>query len=269
MTVTSRGWLVGTAAVVDLEAACALYGRESLPGPLGRSRPVGSVWLLSRDTGPIENRLNGGDLHAAREWVQAVLRTEASLACRVSFTDADTPDVRVHALRTGESGYVAVQRIAADGIDMVDIVEVAPHALGLAVAESVGLVGAGGRIRIAVTGGGRLPAPPETVEEYDDFGFLIPSAEPRDTALQLIDGRELVAVGVVQSTRTAGGTATRIGKLCNGFRSPVTVTTSIRPAGWGMPSRWISTCCGPASIGRSPGERAFAFGQRHSSLNLC
>ena len=199
MTVTSNGWLVGTAAVVDLEAACALYGRESLPDPLGRSRPVGSVWLLSRDTGPIENRLNGGDLHAAREWVQAVLRTEAFLACRVSFTDADTPDVRVHALRTGESGYVAVQRIAADGIDVVDIVEVAPHALGLAVAESVGLVGAGGRIRIAVTGGGRLPAPPETVDEYDDFGLLIPSAEPRDTALQLIDGRELVAVGVVQS----------------------------------------------------------------------
>ncbi|SUA03161.1 Uncharacterised protein [Mycolicibacterium fortuitum] len=42
---------VGTIAVVDLEAACELYGRDMLPYPLGRSRPVGSVWLLTREVG--------------------------------------------------------------------------------------------------------------------------------------------------------------------------------------------------------------------------
>src|SRR5690606_16000573 len=48
---------VGSAAVVDLEAVCDHYGVSDLPSPLGRSRPVGSMWLLTRDLPPIDYRL--------------------------------------------------------------------------------------------------------------------------------------------------------------------------------------------------------------------
>jgi hypothetical protein len=70
---------VGTVAVVDLEAACELYGRDMLPYPLGRSRPVGSVWLATRDVGLIDDRLNGGDLHGIRAWVEALVRAMSAL----------------------------------------------------------------------------------------------------------------------------------------------------------------------------------------------
>lgn len=63
--------LVGTVAVVDLEAACEQYGRDELPYPLGRTRPVGSVWLATRDVEPIDDRLEFGDLRGVRSWVEA------------------------------------------------------------------------------------------------------------------------------------------------------------------------------------------------------
>lgn len=193
---------VGTVAVVDLEAACAHYGRDSLPYPLGRSRPVGSVWLLNRDVVAIEERLRDGDLRAARAWVEALVRADVCLDCRVSFSDAGTADLRVHGLRSGESGFVAVQRRDGDGVDVVDICAVSPYVLGSTLVESVGLVGAGARMRVAVTGGARdVPAAPESVAEYDDFGFLIPSAEPRDAALSVIDGDDVRAIGTIRMWR--------------------------------------------------------------------
>ena len=193
---------VSTVAVVDLEAACELYGRDMLPYPLGRSRPVGSVWLATRDVGLIDDRLNGGDLHGVRAWVEALVRADICVGCRVSFLGDDTPDLRLHALRADESGFFAVQRRDRDGVDAVDIYEVSPQDLGEVVADSVGLVGAGSEVCVAVTGcGDRLPAPAELHDEYDDFGFLIPPAEPRDPALRIVDGRDVVSIGTVQSWR--------------------------------------------------------------------
>lgn len=192
--------VVGTVAVVDLEAACALYGHDSLPSPLGRSRPVGSVWLLSRGGAPIERRLDDGDLRDVRTWLASLAQAEVTVECRVRFSDVATPDIRVHGVRAAESGFVAVQRLDGDGVDVVDIHRVSPHALGAVFADAVGLAGAGSRLRIAVTGrGNELPAAPESIEQYDDFGFLIPSAEPRDTALDVVDGADVVAVATLQT----------------------------------------------------------------------
>ncbi|WBP93837.1 hypothetical protein O6072_22830 [Mycolicibacterium neoaurum] len=195
-----QSFVAGTFAVVDMEAACALYGRDTLPEPLGRTRPVGSLWLLSRDMGPVENRLHGGDLHEVRKWVRALVEVEVCLELRVSFAALDTPDLRVHGLLSGHTGFIATQRVDREGVDVVDIAEVAPHALGSALSGSVPLVGAGTRIRVAVTGGERsLPAPPASADEFDDFGFLVPKAEPRDSALEIVDGRAVVSVGTLRS----------------------------------------------------------------------
>ncbi len=187
---------VCTIAVVDLEAACALYGRDALPPPLGRSRPVGSFWLLSR--APVHKRLGEGDLREVRSWVGDLVRADATVQCRVRFADVGTAEIRMHALRAGGSGFVAVQRRDDEGVDVVDIRRVAPYALGSVIAEAAGLIGAGGRTRVVVTGEAHgLPVAPESVAEYDDFGFLIPSAEPRDAALSVVDGRDVAAVGTV------------------------------------------------------------------------
>ncbi|MEV0671537.1 hypothetical protein [Mycobacterium sp. NPDC050441] len=191
---------VGSIAVVDLEAACELYGRDMLPYPLGRSRPVGSVWLLTREVGPIEDRLNGGDLYGVRAWVEAFVRADDCVGCRVSFSDEGTPDLRLQGLLAGESGFVAVQHSDPDGVDTVDIYSAAPADLSAVIADSVGLVGPGSHARIAVAGlEDRLPAPPESIELYDDLGFPIPHAEPDGPPVRVVDGSEVAAIGTVQS----------------------------------------------------------------------
>lgn len=193
---------VGTIAVVDLEAACELYGRDMLPYPLGRSRPVGSVWLLTREVGAIEDRLNGGDLTGIRAWVEAFVRADVCVGCRVvSLSDRDTPDLRFNGLLAGDSGFVAVQRSDPDGVDAVDVYAVSPGAVGAVIADSVGLAGAGSHLRISVVGlDDRLPGPPpEAVDEYDDFGFQIPHAESDGPPVHMVDARDVAAIGTVQS----------------------------------------------------------------------
>lgn len=202
--------VVGTVAVVDLEAACQLYGRDMLPFPLGRSRPVGSVWLATREAAPIEARLNGGDLHGIRAWVEAVVRADVCVECRVNFLDESTPDLRVHGVRADYCGFLAVQGRDREGVDVVDIYRVSPGALGPAVAETAGLVGPGAHTRIAVSGDGiRLPDAPEIRDEYDEFGFLIPRAELREPAVPIVDGRDVVATGTVRP-RSRGTDAQRM-----------------------------------------------------------
>ena len=191
---------VDTVAVVDLESACALFDWETLPYPLGRSRPVGSVWLASRAGEPIADRLAGGDLPGVRSWVEALVRSDVCVECRVHPFDAHTPELRLHALRAGECGFVAVQTRDQDGVDVVDIYSVAPDALAAAVAESVGLVGAGAHPRIAVAGGGNhLPKMPDALEQYDDLGFPVRRAEPDEPPARVFDVSEVVVTGTVQT----------------------------------------------------------------------
>ncbi len=191
---------VDTVAVVDLESACALFGWDMLPYPLGRSRPVGSVWLATRAGEPIADRLAGGDLPGVRSWVEALVRSDVCVECRVHSLDAHAPELRLHALRAGESGFVAVQTRDRDGIDVVNIHSVAPDALAAAIAESVGLVGAGAHPRIAVAGGGNhLPKMPDTLDEYDDLGFPVWRAEPDELPARVFDVSEIVATGTVQT----------------------------------------------------------------------
>lgn len=192
---------VGSIAVVDLEAVCELFGRDMLPYPLGRSRPVGSLWLLTREVGSVDDRLSGGDLVAVRGWAEAFARADACSGCRVSASGEDTPDLRLQGLLAGESGYVAVQHRGPDGVDIVDIYAVPPAAVSAVIADSVGLVGAGSHSRIAVAGlEDRLPAlSPDVLEEYDQFGFLIPRAEPEGPPVHIVDGSDVAAIGTVQS----------------------------------------------------------------------
>ncbi|OAN42498.1 ESX secretion-associated protein EspG [Mycolicibacterium iranicum] len=182
---------VGAAAVVDLEAACALYGLDVLPFPLGRSRPVGSVWLASRNVRPIEDRLND-DLHGVRAWVEALVRSDFCLECRVRLSVEDTPDRRMHGLRSGESAFVAVQGHDR-GVDVVDIYAVSPEMMGPAIVESVGLVGAGAHPRIAVTATGES-RPDASLES--DLDFLAPP--PSDATVPRVGVRDVVATGTMQ-----------------------------------------------------------------------
>ena len=194
------GDAVGSVAVVDLEAACELYGRDALPYPLGRTRPVGSVWLLTRDVGPVEDRLRDGDLRGVRGWVKDLARTDVSVSCRVSCPESDAPDRRLHAMVAGQSGYLAVQRTASDGVDTVDIYALWPGETGAAIAELIGLTGPGAHARIAVTGcGDQLPEP--AVDEYDALGFAV--SDTGSGAL-VVDGDEVSAIGTIDVRDNVG-----------------------------------------------------------------
>ncbi len=142
-----------------------------------------------------------GDLPGVRSWVEALVRSDVCVECRVHSLGAHTLDLRLHALRAGESGFVAGQTREQDGVDVVDIYSVAPDALAAAIAESVGLVGAGAHPRIAVAGGGsRLPKKtPETLEEFDDLGFPVRRAESDEMPARVINGSEVVVTGTVQT----------------------------------------------------------------------
>ncbi|MGV0656708.1 hypothetical protein ABQE48_22935 [Mycolicibacterium thermoresistibile] len=200
LTTTVPWNVVGTAAVVDLEAACELYGRSVLPYPLGRSRPVGSVWLATRDVGLIDDRLHDGDLRSVRAWVEALVRADVCVECRVTYSDAEIPDLRLHGLRADESGFLAVQRSDRAVVDAVDIYAVPPGELGAAIADAVGLVGAGTHAHLAVAGfGEQLPAPPTAAAEYDDFGFPIPQPDHGGPAVVTVDAHDVVASGTVQT----------------------------------------------------------------------
>ena len=188
----------GTIAVVDLETACELYGRNALPYPLGRRRPVGSVWLATRQVRPIAQRLADGDLYRVRAWVEALVRADVCVECRVRQLGQD--DLRLHAVRAGALGFVAAQGIDSDGVDVVDVFAVAPSALAAVITESVGLIGAGAHPRIAVVGGGNhLPEPPESIEEYDDLGFPLPPTDVDEPAISVVDIQDVTASGTVQT----------------------------------------------------------------------
>ncbi|MGV0838505.1 ESX secretion-associated protein EspG [Mycolicibacterium thermoresistibile] len=198
--------LVGTVAVVDLEAACALYGRDVLPYPLGRSRPVGSLWLLTRDVEPIDDRLHTGDLRDLRELVEALVRPEVCVECRVRHRDEDTADLRLHAVQAEDAAFIAVQRPDRDVIDAVTVYSVMPESLGAVIADAVGLVGPGGHHRIAVSGSGdELPVPAESFDDYDEFGFPVAHNRHDEPAVQTVGEREVVASGTVQSRYEPAG----------------------------------------------------------------
>jgi hypothetical protein len=189
---------VGTVAVVDLESACELFGRDTLPYPLGRSRPVGSVWLATRDVRPIDERLDDGDLRGVRAWVEAFVRSDVSVECRVKYPDEDAPDLRLHAVRSGEQAFVAVQGRDRDGVDVIDIYAISPARLGVAVAETVGLHRPGAHPRIAVTAGGdaHRDHDGDDGDEYGTLDFLVSHAAPAVTG---VDRGDVMATGTVQT----------------------------------------------------------------------
>lgn len=183
--------LTGTVAVVDLEAACALYSFDSLPFPLGRSRPVGSVWLATRNVRPIDERLKD-ELHGVRAWVETLVRSDFCVECRVRLSAEDTPDLRMHGLRSGESALVAVQG-SDRGVDVVDLYAVSPEMMGPAIVESVGLVGAGAHPHIKVATSGE-PSPDASHES--DLDFL--ASPPSDATVLRVGVRDVVATGMMQ-----------------------------------------------------------------------
>jgi hypothetical protein len=190
---------LGTVAVVDLEAACEMYGREDLPYPLGRTRPVGSVWLATRDVPSIDDRLNGGDLVSIRAWVEAIVRADVCVECRVTFSDQDRPDLRMHGVRAGDLGFVAVQGTDRDAVDIVAIYAVLPGLLGALIADSVGLVGAGTHARIKVAScADRLSTTTNLAEEPDDLDFLVADAVWGEQSVHTVDERHVLATGTVQ-----------------------------------------------------------------------
>lgn len=96
----------------------------------------------------VADRYDSGDLRVFKPWAQAYVRADIWVECRVNLS-CDDPDLRILAYRAGESGFLASQR---PGEDVVDVFELSPYELGIAVAASAELVGPGARSAIVIPG---------------------------------------------------------------------------------------------------------------------
>lgn len=192
---TSR---VGSIAVVDLEALARLRGDYSLPYPLGRSRPVGSAWLLGLDEAPLADRLNGGDPAVFRDWLESCASADIWVECRVNYTCADEPDTRIHAFRSGRSAFLAKQRPDEKLVDVVEISSLSMEDLGSVVAASVGLTKPGAHARIVVPRFSRSSST-ELRDSDEDFSVSIRDIAPDDSAPIVVDDVRVTAMGALQS----------------------------------------------------------------------
>jgi hypothetical protein len=140
---------IGSIDVLDIDIISRAYGRDFLPYPFMITQPsrFGSYDEYTRYATSVPDRFNHGDLGLFRRWGASYARAEIRVECHVQYIPADTPSVRVLAHRLGELGYLAKQR---PDEDIVDVYEVSPYDLGLAVAESVDLVKPGGIPEIVV-----------------------------------------------------------------------------------------------------------------------
>jgi EspG family len=183
---------VGSIELTDLDIISRSYGRDFLPYPFMLTRPSpfssGDDYAAYATTVP--DRFNNGDLRTFRRWAATYAYADIRVECHVQYIPADTPSVRVVANRAGELGYLAKQR---PDEDIVDVYETSPYDLGLAIAESAGLVKPGDRPEIVIP---EYVAATAGSDDADDFTLREIADETSATEVRRVD---VTAFGTVQS----------------------------------------------------------------------
>lgn len=127
---------VGSIELLDLEVIGEFCGRNFLPYPFMFAWPTrfATQEEATAYTITVPDRFMHGDLQTFGECIRAYLNADIRVECHIQQIPADTPSGRVIAYRTGQLGFLAVQRSDAD---VVDFYTVSPYDLGAAIAETV------------------------------------------------------------------------------------------------------------------------------------
>jgi hypothetical protein len=140
---------VGSISLLDLDIISRFYGRDFLPFPFMFTQPSR---FSRRDeyaeyARSVPDRFNNGDLAVFQQCAGAYAAGDIRVECHVQYIPADTPSVRVVAVRFDQMGFLAKQR---PDDDVIDIYELSPYLLGPAVAEAAGLDKPGRRSGIVI-----------------------------------------------------------------------------------------------------------------------
>ena len=143
---------VGSVSLLDVDIINSLYGHDFLPYPFMFTQPPRFSWHDERAEyemyeRSVPERFNNGDLAIYQQCAAAYVNADIRVECHVQYIPADTPSVRVVALRCDQLGFLAQQR---PDEDVIDIYELSPYLLGPAVADSVALEKPGHRSRIVI-----------------------------------------------------------------------------------------------------------------------
>jgi len=194
---------IGAVDLADLAAICLSQGRDGLPFPLFATplRTTEAAGFSAPDG------IATGDMGAIWKWADAWTRADIWLECRVGHTDRTIADTRIVACRTGELGYLGIQRPEEP---IVDAYTLSAYELGSAVAHSVGLTKPGKRSQITVPGyDGRIPGSsrplPGSADAHDEDdahyskSVLSSGRVARRSSTAAIVDADVTATGVVQS----------------------------------------------------------------------
>lgn len=139
---------LGRIDLQDLDIISAYLGREFLPFPLLQTLPHRFTYFdeYAAHARSVPDRLNHGDLAVFKKWFGSLADADLRVECRVQHFATDTPAERMLAHRSGESGFLAIQRPD----DVVDIFTLSPYDLGPAIAGSVDLTQPGSRPAVVI-----------------------------------------------------------------------------------------------------------------------
>ncbi|OBK28168.1 hypothetical protein A5634_21070 [Mycobacterium asiaticum] len=165
---------LGRIDLVDLRIINEFMGGEFLPFPFLSTQPERFTYFdeYTAYARSIPDRFNHGDLMIFKKWFTSFAEADLRVECRVQHFAGDTPTERILAHRTGQRGFLAIQRPD----DAVDIFTLSPYDLGPAIAASVDLGKPGGRPAVVISE--YVPQALRDRHEGDDVDHGLDAASP-------------------------------------------------------------------------------------------
>lgn len=151
---------IGGLDLLDLDLAGERQGRDMLPYPFRYTHPTRFAYAdeVESYSATVPERVRTGDLAVFARFLHTLWHFDIEVSCHVQPMRTDVVSVQALAVRSGQRGFLAVQR---NEVDVIDIHSVSPYDLGAAIAEAAGLQKPGRHRRIVVpdlNGNGTKPA---------------------------------------------------------------------------------------------------------------
>jgi hypothetical protein len=187
---------IGSVSLLDVDIINSRFGHDFLPYPFMFTQPSRFSWHdepaeYDKYERSVPERFNSGDLAIFQPFALAYVNADIRVECHVQYMPADTPSVRVLAVRRDQLGFLTQQR---PDEDVIDVYTLSPYLLGPAVADAVALEKPGRRAGIVI---------PEYVRVSNNAGASADRTIRRTTAGATnaikVPYAEVTAFGTVQT----------------------------------------------------------------------